>query len=65
MKNGTRVQTKFGAGTVVGKEPIFNWYRIIVDLDQGHTWSIKNEKAAFLVKDLKIISQTDPADPGN
>ena len=58
MKNGTRVKTCFGEGTVVGKEHIFEWHRILVELDHGHTWSIKNSNAAFLEKDLVVVSES-------
>lgn len=58
MKNGTRVKTEFGVGTVVGIESFFggNLVRILVELDPGHTWSFKNQISAFFEKDLEIVN---------
>lgn len=64
MKNGTRVKTCFGEGTVVGKEPCFEWHRILVELDRGHTWSFKNANAAFFEKDLVVISEPGLTESG-
>ncbi len=64
MKNGDRVHTPHGPGTVVDehervsdslRNPLLKvgTGRIGVNLDDGHTWYFKGETAYYLPKELE------------
>lgn len=71
MKLGSRVKTEYGNGTVIGVEMFYDngssyistdmdlrhtGARIIVDLDEGHTWPFKHTNTAyFYLRDLVIL----------
>jgi hypothetical protein len=57
FKDGTRVDTRYGRGTVVGTEWFKPWdfVRYIVQLDAPERWSLHgSSNPHFFEKDLKV-----------
>lgn len=62
---GARVDTrKFGLGTVIGKEPHYNEYRILVALDDPKRWACydgTNNVTAWWPKELYATDMPAPS----
>lgn len=53
---GIRVKTKFGLGTIEGREYFSNdEYRVAVKLDEPHTWACKGKLCYFFAGEFEKV----------
>lgn len=53
-RKGERVRTKFGLGTILGVEYIFDWSRLVVELDDPAQWGGGSQPCCFYPCDVVV-----------